>query len=168
MDKIATNNFIVCLRKDVKAAKAMVAGNLTRKIVQLKEELEKTDHEVQRAKIEAKIERIHSEIKMLKTIDNYLICKDAMLQVDAKYWNNKIGDSKAQPEECLKARVICKARVQKQIQNFRSQHADCDEWLNEYFEFREKKKELTSTNHKRHKRKQSSVYDKLKLDKSRS
>lgn len=142
MDKIAANNCIVALRKDVKAAKAMVAGNLTRKISRLKEELTKEDDETHKTKIEAKIDKLHSDIKLLKTIDNYIICKAAILNADPKYWTNMVGDSKASPEDCLKARVISKTKVHKQVQNFKSQHPNCDEWLEEYFAFREKKKDL--------------------------
>lgn len=169
MDKIAVNNFIVTLKKDVKAAKAMVAGNLTRKIGLLKKELEtKKDDDVQTSKIESKIEKVHSDIKLLKTIDTYDISKDALMKPDPKHWNGIISNSKVSPKECLKARVICKTRVQKQVQQFRSQNIDCDEWLEEYFEFREKKRELiTATlSDKKKKSRHSNVKKEKSLDRS--
>lgn len=142
MDKIATNNYIVALRKEVKNAKNMVAGNLIRKINKLKQEKEKTEDEAQQKKLDDKIENIYSETKLIKTLDVYPICKKVTLKPDTKYWNNVIGDTKSTAEDRLSARIICKNNVQKRVANFRNDHKDCDEWLEEYFEFREKKKEL--------------------------
>ena len=155
MDKIATNNFIVVLRKDVKNAKVMVAGNLVRKIKELKKVLEKETaaDATQKSKIDAKITKIQGEIKSLKDLDSYIICKKVMLKPDPKYWKDLVSDSRAGTDECLRARVICKGKVQKEVAKFRSDHPDCDEWLEEYFEFREKKRELTEAKVKEGKRK---------------
>jgi hypothetical protein len=142
MDKIAANNLIVDLRTDIKAAKAMVAGNFARKIKELKKAMEKNDDSVKREKAEKKIEKLHRDIKLLKTIDPYLISKNAILKPDPKHWTNVIGDSKASEETILMARVISKGRIQKKVAEFRSGHKDCDEWLEEYFEYREKKRTL--------------------------
>lgn len=145
MDKIAANNHFVTLRKELKKAKAMVTGNLVRKINKLKQDKEEINDEEQIKKVDNKIERIHDEIKLLKTIDSYEIAKKATRNTDLVYWNKLISDSKAKTEDILTARVITKNNVQKQVAKFRNDHKDYDEWLNEYIEYREKKRELIST-----------------------
>lgn len=155
MDKIATNNLVVDLRTDVKAAKSMVAGNLVRKINELKKAIEKDNDPAKKEKAEKKIEALHADIKLLKTIDPYIICKNAILKPDPKHWSDLVGDSKAPEETKLMARVIAKGRIQKQVAKFRSDHKDCGEWLEEYFEFREKKRELTEVKVAKRKTKQT-------------
>lgn len=147
MDKIATNNFIVVLRKDVKNAKAMVAGNLVRKIKEIRKASEKEgvkdEDASKKNQVVEKINKVHSDIKQLKELDTYQICKKAIIKHDADHWKRMISDSKASKEDILTARVISKGKVQKEVAKFRSDHPDCDEWLEEYFEFREKKRQLT-------------------------
>lgn len=143
MDKIAANNHFVAMRKEIKKAKAMVSGNLIRKINKLKQEKDKLEDELQKSKIDDKVDRILNEIKLLKIIDSYEISKHATVRPDPKEWNKVINDSKATPEQILEARIITKNNVQKCIMKFRSDCIDCDEWLNEYIEYREKKRDLT-------------------------
>lgn len=142
MDKIAANSHFVSLRKEVKKAKAMVAGNLIRKINKLKQEKDKLSDEDQQKKSDDKIDKIHTETKLLKTLDSYLICKKATVNPDKKFWNDIISNTKSTAEERLIARIICKNNIQKQVAKFRSDHKECDEWLTEYLEYRDKKKEL--------------------------
>lgn len=145
MDKIAANNHFVTLKKEIKKAKAMVSGNLVRKINKLKQDKEKIEVEEQIKKMDSKIEHVHNEIKLLKTIDSYAIAKKATCNIDLVFWNKLISDSKAKSEDILTARVITKNNVQKQVAKFRNDHKDCDEWLSEYIEYREKKRELISS-----------------------
>lgn len=142
MDKIAANNHFVLLRKEVKKAKAMVSGNLIRKVNKLKEEKSKLEDETQIKKIDDKIEGLLEELRQLKTLDTYIVGKLATLKPDPKHWDKTICDSKATHEERCIARVISKNNIKKQVAKFRSDHKDCDEWINEYIEFREKKKEI--------------------------
>lgn len=153
MDKIAANNHFVTLRKEVKKAKAMVCGNLIRKITKLRKEEEKLEDEKLIAKIQGKIANILNEIKLIKTIDSYLVAKNATLRPDPSQWDKVISDCKVTVEERAMARLIVKNNVQKQVLKFRGDHKDCDEWLNEYIEFREKKRELKEMNTKTFKRK---------------
>lgn len=145
MDKKAANNHLVLLQKEVKNAKNMVGGNLIRKIQELKKVKEKNDQDPEIAsKMDVKIDKIYSEIKLLKTLDNYEISKQATLIPDKSNWQKTICDSLATTEQRLMGRVILKNKVQKLVDKFRSEHKDCDEWINEYIEFREKKKEIES------------------------
>lgn len=145
MDKIAANNHFVVLRKEIKKAKAMVSGNLIRKINKHKQDKEKVLDEEQVNKIDNKIEHILGQIKLLKTLDSYEIAKKATLNTDINHWNKVVSDSKAKSEDTLIARVIIKNNVQKQVAKFRDDYKDCDEWLNEYIEYRERKKELEAS-----------------------
>lgn len=142
MDKIAANNHFVVLRKEIKKSKAMVAGNLVRKLNAHKQSKDRIDDSERIEKIDVKIERIFDDIKLLKKIDSFEIAKKATCKTDLEYWGKLINDSKAKNEDILTARVIVKSNIQKQVAKFRNDHKDCDEWLNEYIEYREKKKEL--------------------------
>lgn len=142
MDKIAANNHFVTMRKEIKKAKAMVSGNLIRKINKLKQEKEKLEDEAQK-KIDDKIDKVLKEIKLLKTIDAYEAAKHGTIRPDPKIWEKVICDSKATAEQILEARILTKNNVQKCITKFRSDCKDCDEWFSEYIEYREKKRELT-------------------------
>lgn len=122
----------------------MVAGNLIRKINKLKQEKEKAPDD-DKKKIDEKIEKIYSETKLLKTLDPYPICKKVTLKPSTKYWNDVISNTKSTSEDRLSARIMCKNNVQKQVAKFKTDHKDCDEWLEEYFEYREKKKELETS-----------------------
>lgn len=143
MDKIAANNHFVSMRKEIKKAKAMVSGNLIRKINKLKQEKEKLEDQAQRKKIDDKIDKVLREIKLLKTIDAYEVAKHGTIRPDPKVWEKLICDSKATAEQILEARILTKNNVQKCITKFRSDCRDCDEWFSEYIEYREKKRELT-------------------------
>lgn len=151
MDKIAANNHFVVLRKEIKKAKAMVAGKLIRKIKEQKKESEGVEDEVKSGKIRNKIDAIYEEIRLLKTLDSYPIAKQATMKPGKEHWDKLASHSKASPEERLSALVICKNNVQKQVSKFRDDHKDCDEWLEEYIEYREKKNELVNPS-KRHKK----------------
>lgn len=152
MDKIAANNYFVSLQKEVKKAKAMVSGNLIRKISKLEEEKAKAKDDDSTNKIKAKIEHIVNDIKLLKTLDLYQIAKQATLQPDRNVWQKMIGDSKAAASDILTARVICKNNVLKQVSKFRDDYKECDEWLPEYIEYREKKKEIVEPSSKKSKK----------------
>lgn len=142
MDKIAANNHFVILKKEIKKAKAMVSGKLIRRIKELKKEIDGAEDETKVSKIQSKIGIIHGEIKLLKTLDSYPIAKQATLRPNKEHWNKLASHSKATPGERLTALVICKNNIQKQVSKFRDEHKDCDEWLEEYIEYREKKNEL--------------------------
>lgn len=141
MDKIAANNLIVSLRKEIKKAKSMVAGNLIRKINSLKTELQSIKDQAQIEKVNNKIIHISHEVKLLKTLDNYEISKKALLIPDVKIWAKTIGDSKASPEDRLIGRVVQKNAVQKLVSGFVNDHKEYMEWFNEYLEYRDKKKD---------------------------
>lgn len=145
MDKRAANDHLVMLQKEIKNAKSMVSGNLIRKISKLKQEADKLSDQEQKEKIEQKIEKIYEELKLLKKLDGYTIAKKATINPNIEQWQKIISHSKATPDDRLTGRVILKNRVQKQVAKFRSDHKDCDEWFNEYIEFREKKRELLTT-----------------------
>lgn len=123
----------------------MVAGNFVRKLNKHKQDKIKIGDEEQIKKIDAKIERVHDDIKLLKKINSYEIAKKATCKTDLEYWNKLISDCKAKREDILTARVIIKNNIQKQVAKFRNDHKDCDEWLNEYIEYREKKRELMAS-----------------------
>jgi len=142
MDKIAANNHFVTMRKEIKKAKAMVCGNLVRKINKCKQERDRTQDEDKHKKLDRRISNLHDEIKLLKTLDAYTIAKAATLKHEPEYWAKLVSHPKASIQERLTGRVVTKNNVQKQIHTFRSGHIDCDEWLEQYIEFREKKKEL--------------------------
>lgn len=144
MDKIAANNHFVNMRKEIKKAKAFVAKNLIGKIREIKKEKEKlTDcDDTKIVKLDNKIETILNEIKLIKSLDLYSIAKQATLKPDRDLWKKMIGDSKATTEERLTARVIAKKNILDKVDQFRSNYKDCDEWLNEYIEYREKKKSI--------------------------
>lgn len=142
MDKIAANNHFVSLRKEAKKAKAMVAGNLIRKINKLKQEKEKATDDAQKDKIKSKIERIYSETKLLKGLDLYEVCKEATLKSGTEIWDKILAKTQSTPEERLKARLICKNSIQKRVKTFREENTDLDEWIDEYIEYREKKREI--------------------------
>lgn len=142
MDKIAINNHVVNLRKEIKNAMAMVGGNLVRKMKKLKLEGEKVDDDEKKKKLESKVERLYSELKLIKTLDTYPIAKGVILKPDKKFWDDLLSDNKATPQQRLTCRILLKNNVQRCIAGFRDQNEDCDEWLEEYFEFREKKKDL--------------------------
>lgn len=144
MDKIAANNHFVTMNKEIKKAKAMVAGNLIRKINKLKSEKEKFHEDKARIeKIDKKVENILADTKRLKHLDSQEIAKLATLKPEIKLWNKIVEDSKVNAENRLIARVITKNNVQKQVSKFRNDHKDCDEWINEYIEYKEKKRQLT-------------------------
>lgn len=142
MDKIAANNQFTKLRKEIKKAKAMLGGHFVRKIKELNKEKEKAQNESQIEKINARIKHKYDELKMIKDLDWYIVAKDATLKPDFDYWNKLISDLKKPVEERLEARVICKNNLKKQIQTFRSERPELDEWINEYIEYREKKKDI--------------------------
>lgn len=145
MDKIAANNHLVQMRKEIKKAKAMVSGNLIRKMAKLKKEKERTEDEKHVSKIDDKIERIFSETRLIKSLDADQISKRVTLKPDAKYWNDVIDNSKSTDEERLQARIISKNNIWKQVSKFREENKECDEWLEEYFEYREKKKDIVGS-----------------------
>lgn len=143
MDKRAANDHLVALQKDIKSAKAMVAGNLIRKVKKLKEEKETLAGDSEKVrKIDTKVERTLEEVKLLKSLDSYTIAKQATLQSEPKHWKKLIDNEKASMEDRLTALVATKTKVNNRVAQFRSDNKDCDEWLTEYFEFREGSKEL--------------------------
>lgn len=144
MDKVAANNHFVAMRKEVKKAKSMVAGNIIRKITKLRKELEKQQDESQADRLGKKIEKLLNDVKSLKEIDTYEISKKATLQPDSDYWNRVISDCKALNEDVLTAKVISKNNVRNRVLKFLSDNKDYSEWLDEYIEFREKKKKIIS------------------------
>lgn len=165
MDKIAANNHFVALKKEIKKAKAMVSGNLIRKISKNKLEKEKIEDDEMRKKIDNKNSTILDDIKLIKTLDSYKIAKLATLKPDPKAWDKLISDSKATPEMRLIARIICKNNVQKRVAQFRSDNPECDEWLEEYIEYREKKRQLVETEKPKFKRKPKPENEKDKISK---
>jgi len=142
MEKIATNNHIVVLRKEIKHAKAMVSGNLIRRIKELKAKQDKLEDEAEKKRIESKIERIYSETKLIQKLDSYEVAKKATLTPDKKIWETLLSSDKATPEDRLTCRIIMKNNIQKRLTKFRDEYKDCDEWLEEYFEYRDKKKQM--------------------------
>lgn len=141
MDKIAANDYFVALRKEAKKAKAMVAGNLIRKMAKLKEDKESAV-DAQKERLELKIERLYCEIKLLKNLDLYEVCKQATLKPGTNPWHKVLAKTQSSPEERLMARLICKNNIQRQVKTFREENTDLDEWINEYIEYREKKREI--------------------------
>lgn len=141
MDKLAANNHFVVMKKEIKKAKSMVSGNLIRKIRELKESKQKVKDQNLEKKLDSKIENVLNQIKVLKSLDPYSVAKQATLKPDIKMWTKLIEDAKVTTEERLIARVIAKNNIQKQVNKFRQEN-QCDEWINEYIEYREKKKEL--------------------------
>lgn len=155
MDKIAANNHFVDMMKEVKNAKAMVAGNLMRKMKNLKADLE-TNDDLTKSKITNKVDQLYEDSKRLKHIDNYVIAKRATLQSDKGYWSKVLSDSKSSSQDRLTARIILKNNIQRRISQFKNENKDCDEWLEEYIEYREKKKDLQFTKSVKHKGKRKS------------
>lgn len=141
MDKVAANNHFVSMRKEVKKAKAMVAQKLIRKISKLKQEKEKATDDAEKQKIDSKIEKVYGETKIVKVLDSYNISKQATLKPGADVWN-KVVDTSQSSEERLIALVICKNNIQRRVKTFREDNKDLDEWINEYIEYREKKREI--------------------------
>lgn len=157
MDKIAANNHFVSMQKEIKKAKAMVSGNLIRRINKLKEDRDRhPDDENHVSKVNGKIDKILTDVKLLKKIDPYLIAKSATLKPDHNHWDRLMNDCNASAEDVLIAKVICKNNISKQVNKFRNDHKDCDEWLNEYIEYREKKKEILKQDFKPTKKKNQS------------
>ena len=155
MDKLAANKHYQLMRNEIKKAKAMVAGRLIRKVNSLKKEQEKAEDEKQSEKFNGRIEKALNETKLLKTLDPYELCKKATLNPDIKYWKDVAGNTKSTTEERLTGLVLSKNNIHRQVQKFKSENKDCDEWLEEYFEYREKKKELeiaSSTKNKKRKK----------------
>lgn len=142
MDKVAANNHFVSMRKEVKKAKAMVAQKLIRKISKLKQEREKATDDSDKQRIESKIAKVLSDTKLLKQLDPYNISKQATLKPGADVWTRVLDASQSTGEERLIARVICKNNIQKRVKTFREENQDLDEWINEYIEYREKKREI--------------------------
>lgn len=145
MDKIAANNHIVTLKKELKKAKAMVNGNLIRKIKELKAKKEKLEDDAEKIKIDTKVERIYAETKLFNAVDTYTVAKNVTLKPDKKIWEELLSNNKASPTERLTCRIVLKNNVQKCVNKFRTDNKECDEWLEEYFEFREKKRQLKDT-----------------------
>lgn len=152
MDKIAANNYFTKLRKEIKKSKAMVCGNLVRKIKELNKEKEKTQDEVTDKKLDAKIEKLQQQIKITKSLDWYEVAKDVTMKPNFDTWANLVCSSQTDLKLNAKARIVSKNNIKKLVTSFRSERTDLDEWLEEYLEFRETKKDIMENKFRKTKR----------------
>ena len=75
MDKMAANNYLTKLRKEIKKAKAMVGGNLTRKIKELNKEKEKVEQEATTRRLRGigKGDEAEEAVRFLHRVDERLL-----------------------------------------------------------------------------------------------
>ena len=142
MDKVAVNNLLTSLKKEIKKSKGMVAQRIVRKIKELKKQRENVEDEAQLQQIEKAIDRHHSDIKLLKSLDPYLISKKAILRLDSNEWKKMINNAKFKKEDQLCAQIVTKNTFRSKLDTFVKERPDMSEWIEEYFSFREKKKEI--------------------------
>lgn len=130
------------MRREVKKAKAMVKGNLIRKLKKLNMEKNECSDDVQSELLDNKIEKILKRLKIIKVLDCYQISRDVTKKPDIKHWNRIKYDSKSSDEDILIASIVTKNNIQQRVMIFRNDHQDLDEWFDEYIEYREKKKDI--------------------------